>query len=193
MVLSALKASRRSNLSKSGVKKHRVDDVNVDLHDNNISDDEIEEEIIQLSQEIENIGIKTLSDAETQTRHFGETNIITSTHMHINWRHAKILISILPFFSSFNAIHLRVLSMIVYVALRLANISYERVGEILKGLNLNGVSNCCFWTNEIIENDDVYVVMRDRRGSYKRETFYDFFPNLENEAREYAMIGCSKK
>ena len=47
--------------------------MNDDLHDNNISDDEIEEEIIQLSQKIENIGIETFIDAETQTGHFGET------------------------------------------------------------------------------------------------------------------------
>ena len=105
-----------------------------------------------------------------------------------------MLICILAdFFPSFNVIHLRVLSMIVYVTLRLANISYERVGEILKELNLNGVSNCCYWTNEIIENNDVYVVMRDRRGRYKREMFYDLFANLENEASEYARIGCTKK
>ena len=112
----------------------------------------------------------------------------------MKWSNSKILICILAdFFPSFNAIHLRVLSMIVYVTLRLANISYERVGEILKELNLNGVSNFSYCTNEFIANYDVYVVMRDRRGSYKRETFYDIFPNLENEARKFAMIGCSKK
>ena len=132
MVLSALKASRRSNLSKRGVKRNRVDDVNDDVHKNNVSDDEIEDEVIQLSQGFENIGIATFTDAET---HFGETNIITSTHMHMKWSHSKILICILTdIFPSFYAIRLRVLSMIVYATLRLENISYE--------LNLNGVSNC---------------------------------------------------
>ena len=78
MVLSALKASRRSNLTKRAVKRNRVDDVNDDVHKNNVSDDEIEDEVIQLSQGFENIGIATFIDAETQTGHFGETNIITA-------------------------------------------------------------------------------------------------------------------
>ena len=125
--------------TKRGVNRNRVDDV----HKNNVSDDEIENEVIQLCQGFENIGIATVLDAETQTGHFDETNIITSTHMHMKWSHSKILICILAdFFPSFNAIRLRVLSMIVYVTLRLENISYERVGEIFKELNLNGVSNC---------------------------------------------------
>ena len=60
----------------------------------------------------------------------------------MKWSNSKILICILAdFFPSFNAIHLRVMSMIIYVTLRLANISYESVGEIFKELNLNGVSN----------------------------------------------------
>ena len=140
MGLSALKASRRSNLSKRGVKRNRVDDVNDDVHENNVSDDEIEEEVTQLNQGFENIGIATFIEAETQTGHFGETKIITSTEMHMNWSHANILICILAdFFPSFNAIHPRVLSMIVYLTLRLENISYKRFGEILKELNLNGV------------------------------------------------------
>ena len=56
MVLSALKASRRSNLSKRDVKRNRVDD---DKHKNNVSDDEIEDEVLQLSQRFENISIAT--------------------------------------------------------------------------------------------------------------------------------------
>ena len=61
---------------------NRVDDVNDDVRENNVSDNEIEEEVIQLSQGFENIGIATFIDTEIQTGHFGETNI--STHMHMN-------------------------------------------------------------------------------------------------------------
>ena len=63
--------------------------------------------------------------------------------MHMNWSHSKILICILTdFFPSFYAIRQRVLSMTVYVTLRLENISYKHIGEIFKELNLNSVSNC---------------------------------------------------
>ena len=43
MVLSALKTSRRSYLSKRGIKRNRVNDVNDDVHKNNVSDGEIED------------------------------------------------------------------------------------------------------------------------------------------------------
>ena len=58
MVLSALKASRRINLSKRDLNRNRVDDVNDDVYKNNVSDDEIEDEVIQLSQGFENNGLQ---------------------------------------------------------------------------------------------------------------------------------------
>ena len=52
MVLSALKASRRSNLTKRAVKRNRVDDVNDDVHKNNVSDDEIEDGAYSLVRDL---------------------------------------------------------------------------------------------------------------------------------------------
>ena len=41
--------------------------------------------------------------------------------------------------------------------------------------------------------DDPFVIIRDRRGSYKRIPFYDDFQELELEAKEFAIDQAIQK
>ena len=77
--------------------------------------------------------------------------------------------------------------------MRLIGIGFETSRKLLNDLNLINVQTCQEWVNKIIENDDLCIVLEDKRGSYKRITFYEMFPNLEMEAKAYALNHASAK
>ena len=77
--------------------------------------------------------------------------------------------------------------------MRLIGIGFETSRKLLNDLNLINVQTCQEWVNKIIENDDLCIVLEDKRGSYKRITFYEMFPNLEMEAKAYALNHASTK
>jgi len=68
-----------------------------------------------------------------------------------------------------------------------------KLGSFLKKIDC-----CCYrtvqsWSLTIAEESDPLVILRDNRGGKLRESFYDMYPDLENEARTYSIINCSKK
>ena len=71
--------------------------------------------------------------------------------------------------------------------MRLIRIGFETSRKLLNDLNLINVQTCQEWVNKIIENDDLCVVLEDKRGSYKRITFYEMFPDIGMEAKAYAL------
>jgi hypothetical protein len=46
---------------------------------------------------------------------------------------------------------------------------------------------------EVFVNGDIDDFFDDRRGGKHSDGFYDMFPDLEVEARAYALDGCSRK
>ena len=73
--------------------------------------------------------------------------------------------------------------MLIYLLLRLISINFEKCTDILRTLGLLNIKHS--WILIIIDEDDICVILRDKRG-YKRITFYDNFPELEQAAK-----GCS--
>jgi hypothetical protein len=83
--------------------------------------------------------------------------------------------------------------MIIYLLLSINKIKYEEKESILKTLNLLSIRQCGRWLNTILDEDDLCCILKDERGSYKRDNFYDLYPELEKEARIFALEQASLK
>jgi len=77
--------------------------------------------------------------------------------------------------------------------MRLLNIKFDKCGEILSQLDLMNAKTCHEWVETIIDEDDLCVIMRDKRGNYRHARFYDNCPNLELEAKEHALNHAKSK
>ena len=137
---------------------------------------------------------KIVHDVSTQTYDFGEAKYldIVSKYFCIE-RVTDLICLIIDSVNNWNSIHLRFLSVIFFIFVRLIGICFETSRKLLNDLNLINVQNCQEWVNKIIENDDLCVVLEDKRGSYKRITFYEMLPNLEMEAKAYVSNHASAK
>ena len=94
---------------------------------------------------------------------------------------------------NWNSINNRILSLIIYLTIRLCKIQYEEARLILLKLNLLSIQTCHSWLKTIIDEDDSCVILRDERGKYKRELFYELYPELELQAKTFAMENASQK
>ena len=55
------------------------------------------------------------------------------------------------------------------------------------------IQTCHSWLKTIIDEDDLCVILRDDRGKYKRELFYELYPELKLQAKSFAMENASQK
>ena len=55
-----------------------------------------------------------------------------------------------------------------------------------------GARTCRKWM-EILISDDFDIFDRENRGGKRNHYFYDIFPELETEAKAYAVERCSRK
>jgi hypothetical protein len=167
-----------------------------DLNNNiqNVSD---LNEAVDFNNNIENlsdINATKMIDASTSTN---KKYLYSSKNFEKDFR-LKILCIILDILRSkvigWNSIHERVLSIFIDILLRIFQISYETRKILLKKLNCNSVSSCQEWYNKILLNEnDPFVIITDKRGGYRREEFYELYPELEIEAKLYALEQTSKK
>jgi hypothetical protein len=58
---------------------------------------------------------------------------------------------------------------------------------------LPNIQTCHSWLKTIIDEDDLCVILRDDRGKYKRELFYELYPELKLQAKSFAMENASQK
>ena len=135
-----------------------------------------------------------LKDAATQTDNLFST-YFTSVISNFNFNNVQDLICILfDSISNYNFKHRRVLSIIVYLLLRLVQVSFEAIRTVLENINLLNIQTCHSWCLTIIDEDDICVILRDERGAHKHVSFYDNFPELEQEAKAFALTkACQKK
>lgn len=144
------------------------------------------------------LGVQTeivKKDASTQTSEFGNGSRLGIISKYFTFDSVANLISILmDGFSEFNSISMRVMSVIVYLLLRMSSISFESSRDYLLKLRLLSIQQCHLWVNTIVDEDDLCVILRDNRGTYKRITFYEEFPELLEEAKSFALSeGCKKE
>ncbi len=77
--------------------------------------------------------------------------------------------------------------------MRIMNVPFDCCDYVLSALNLLTAGRCNTWVNTIRDENDLCVILRKQRGSYKRVSFYEAFPELEKEAEAYAISGATQK
>jgi hypothetical protein len=61
----------------------------------------------------------------------------------------------------------------------------------MKGVHLLSIRQCNSWVSTILE-DDLSCITRDLRGNYKRNLFYEIYPDLELQAKAFALENMSQ-
>ncbi len=74
--------------------------------------------------------------------------------------------------NEYNSIHHRVLSTSIYLLLTLVGIPFNDCRDILRRLELLGIQRCHEWCETMIDEDDLTVILRDERGSYRQEKVF---------------------
>jgi hypothetical protein len=92
----------------------------------------------------------------------------------------------------FSSRHLRALSVILYTLLRSCGLLFNDIREIFLKLELHNVQGCHSWLGTI-RRENCVAILRDKRGQYERILFYEMFPELEQEAKIYAIEGGTRK
>lgn len=130
----------------------------------------------------------------TQTSSFGESQKLSSIQKFVNVGTVADMFSILmDHCGIINSVQIRVLSVTVYMLLRLLNIPFSQARQLLSDLRLTNAQACHEWVETIIDEDDLCVILRDRRGGHKLISFYEGLPELEAEAKAFAIEKASAK
>lgn len=83
---------------------------------------------------------------------------------------------------------------LIYMIISFFNPAYAFKSYVLETLNILTIQTCESWIKRIIQSEEnVYIHMRDKRGRYKRTRFYETFPDIEKQARLYAIESASLK
>ena len=177
------------NYLKRGDKKIRLDVENNHNHDSNFNFQEmnasLDEIIVDNNNNIEQSNFKQYKHQETQTEWSDEsytpnTTFKTEIKKSFNFDNIRDLICVLfDSIENFNSKHRRILSVLIYLLLRLVSIQFHLCRDILDQLGLLNIKQCHSWLLTIIDEDDICVILRDNRGNHKRIKFYDNFPDLE--------------
>lgn len=133
-------------------------------------------------------------DSGTQTVSLDLSNRLLDIHKGVGMNDVAdlfaILIDLLP---AFSAIQKRVLSVVIYCLLRLVNIHYERIRQILIDLRLADISTCHMWAMTVIEHRDPTIILRDGQRDRKYISFYDRYPELEQLVKMHVLEGVKDK
>ena len=138
-------------------------------------------------------GVKKCHNS-TQTTFFSSNNFLNIVNTNFDLDNVSDLLSI--FIDScgfFNSINLRILSVIIYLILRIVGIPFNDIRQILKKLRLLEIQTCHEWALTIIDENDLCVILRDARGKHKHSNFYAELPDLEKEAKAFAIANTSAK
>ena len=87
----------------------------------------------------------------------------------------------------------RILGIIIYVLLRFSSLKFEQIRLILRDLEALSINKCSGYVSQMIEEDDLCLVLNNKRGKYQRDSFYDAFPELEHEIKAFALERATQK
>jgi hypothetical protein len=86
----------------------------------------------------------------------------------------------------------RKISVLLYMTLRHFGLPWRRINEFLAVIGAHQCETAHKWADTLISGDfDTFV--EEGRGGKRFDSFYDIYPELEAEARSYAVEGCSRK
>ncbi|CAF4598826.1 unnamed protein product, partial [Rotaria socialis] len=91
-----------------------------------------------------------------------------------------------------NQCNIRYLSVLIYLILRRFNISYEETHRFLKTIGGLTADITHKWSNVFMNgNFDEFLI--DGRGGKRGDSFYDVYPELEVDAKAFAVLQCEQK
>ena len=86
----------------------------------------------------------------------------------------------------------RKLSILIYTILRHFDLTWRQIDDVLRSIGAYRCESAQKWA-EIFMSGDIEVFQDEGRGGKYHESFYDMFPELEIEAKRFAMESCSRK
>lgn len=166
------------NISKRWKKEaSHVEDTSITINEDN----ECHKSCQTYSKRFRSVETQTYSKRSTTIDEFDFENV------------SDIIDILIDSCAKWTSINNRILSVIMYLTMRLCNLQYDESRNILERLKLLNIKCCHSWLKTIIEEDDLCVLLRDNRGTYKRELFYELYPELETQAKSYALENASQK
>ena len=87
---------------------------------------------------------------------------------------------------------IKYVSVLLYLALCYFNVSWESIGEFLKSIGYITAQTSHKWAS-IFMKGDYEEFSTDLRGGKQIDSFYDIFPDIEVDARVFAVSACSQK
>ena len=97
------------------------------------------------------------------------------------------------FEDQWNSVSERIFSVIIYNLLKNCGIKYKDIQNILIDFNSAAIETAHRWSLTIADEDNSFAILRDKRGGFQKEGFYEEFPEIEEAARLYAIKECGKK
>ena len=88
--------------------------------------------------------------------------------------------------------NVRYLSVLIYMILRYFNISYRDARQFLKNIGALTAEVAHKWSKLFMEGD-FHDFVTDGRGGKRGDRFYDIYPELEVEAKSFAVLQCQQK
>jgi hypothetical protein len=126
-------------------------------------------------------------DESTQTNFAEKSKSITTLHETLDVALITDFINVFDSIVDLGEKKKRVFSCIIYLIMRRDNASFDKCKDVLKQLDLCTAYTCHEWVLKVIENDDAFVLLRDRRSEKECSNFYETFPELEIEAKAFVM------
>lgn len=87
----------------------------------------------------------------------------------------------------------RIFSTIIYMLLRYFNVDYKTTSECMDTIGCTTIYTAHSWASSVIEEDDTCLILRDKRGGFKKQQLYTMFPDLEFEAKAFSIERASQK
>jgi hypothetical protein len=88
--------------------------------------------------------------------------------------------------------NLKNISVLLYMTLRYFHVTWRDINDFLQEIGATRCTTAEKWT-QIYLTGDLIEFNSDNRGGKLKESFYDLFPDIESEAKLFAMRECQKK
>jgi hypothetical protein len=140
--------------------------------------------------------IESIESNEPETSSSEEEEIMINSDDdidHINFSNESVLNDISDLFSFCKEqINTRFISVLLYMSLRHLGHSWRDVESLLTSIGGMTVKTSHKWANILVTKDFDEFTMDDRGGK-RFDSFWDCYPDLELEAKQFVIEECSKK
>lgn len=94
---------------------------------------------------------------------------------------------------NWNCVSERIFSVVIYMIISMLKVGFRESDKILDLFNCINIKTAHRWALTLVECDDPSIILNDSRGVYKRDRLYDLYPELEQDAKDYAIRETSAK